>query len=110
LAPDLCNSEAHTCPKSTDERERLLGVLRRSNEHSPQFSYVASHDLQAPLRIYTSLLAGRYEGKCDETADQFIPVITKGAYGIEQLIQALLRYTQAGEEAVSKTAVRSIAI
>jgi light-regulated signal transduction histidine kinase (bacteriophytochrome) len=96
-----------------EERERLLTELRRSNEDLAQFSHVVSHDLQAPLRMvrsYTELLARRYEGKFDETADQFISVITKGADGMQQLIQALLRYAQAGEEALSKTAVRVNAI
>lgn len=91
-----------------EERERLVRELRRSNDDLAQFSHVVSHDLQAPLRMvrsFTQLLARRYEGKLDSTADEFISTILNGADGMEQLIQALLRYAQAGEEAMSKRAI-----
>jgi light-regulated signal transduction histidine kinase (bacteriophytochrome) len=96
-----------------EERERLVRELRRSNDDLSQFSYVVSHDLQAPLRMvksYAELLVRCYEGKFDNTADEFISVILNGAVGMEQLIQTLLRYAQADEEALSKTAVGMDAI
>lgn len=96
-----------------EEREHLLRELRRSNEDLAQFSQVVSHDLQAPLRTvtcYSELLSQRYQGKLDETADQFISVILNGASGMQQLIQALLSYAQVGEEPLRKTSVRVDAI
>ncbi len=90
------------------EREHLISELRRSNNDLAQFSYVVSHDLQAPLRMirsYTELLARRYKGKLDDTADQFIGVILSGTGSMDELIKALLRYAQTGEEALTKSAV-----
>jgi PAS domain S-box-containing protein len=110
----VCISQDISDRKDLEEdRERLLRELRRSNEDLAQFSYVVSHDLQAPLRMvksYTQLLARRYQGNGDETADQFVSVINNGADGMEQLIQALLRYAHAGDEALSRTEVRVDAI
>lgn len=103
----------HSRKNAEEERECLLRELRRSNEDLAQFSYVVSHDLQAPLRMvqsYTQLLARRYQGQLDETADNFISIITKGAVGMEQLIQGLLRYAQAGEEVLTKAPVSVDAI
>ena len=92
-----------------EERERLLRDLRRSNEDLAQFSYIVSHDLQAPLRMvrsYTQLLDQRYKGKLDDTADQFISVILNGAAGMDQLIRSLLQYAQAGEAPIQQAPVR----
>ena len=103
----------HARKSAEEEREGLLRELRRSNEDLTQFSYVVSHDLQAPLRMvqsYTQLLARRYEGQLDETADSFISIITKGAIGMQQLIQGLLRYAQAGEDVLTKGPVSVDAI
>jgi light-regulated signal transduction histidine kinase (bacteriophytochrome) len=77
------------------------------------FSYVVSHDLQAPLRMvnsYAQLLNQRYKGRLDETAEQFINVILNGAAGMEQLIRSLLQYAQVGEAPLQRTAVRIEAI
>jgi light-regulated signal transduction histidine kinase (bacteriophytochrome) len=96
-----------------EERERRLRDLRRSNEDLAQFSYIVSHDLQAPLRMvhsYAQLLNQRYHGKLDDTADQFIKVILNGAAGMQQLIHSLLQYAQAGEAPIQQTGVRLDAI
>jgi PAS domain S-box-containing protein len=94
--------------KAEQEREHLILELRRSNDDLAQFSYVVSHDLQAPLRMitsYTELLARRYKGKLDDTADQFIAIVLRGASSMEELIKTLLRYAQAGEEALTESSV-----
>lgn len=87
--------------KIQDELEKTIDKLEVSNRDLEQFAYVASHDLQEPLRMvssFTQLLERRYKNQLDENADEYIEFIVDGAKRMKDLINDLLAFSRLNTE------------
>ncbi len=83
--------------RTAEELKKKSEELARSNQELQQFAYIASHDLQEPLRGisgFTELLERRYKGQLDEKADTYLHFILDGTRQMHQVIQDLLEYSR----------------
>jgi PAS domain S-box-containing protein len=101
-ATDISDSKA-----IKDELINTLEHLRKNNDDLEQFAYVASHDLQEPLRTvnsYVQLFAVKYKDLVDDKGKQYIQFITDATTRLRELIRSLLDYSRSGQTTVKQKA------
>ncbi|HWQ70507.1 MAG TPA: ATP-binding protein [Patescibacteria group bacterium] len=94
---EVLKKEEEDLRQANSELEKYTKELKRSNAELEQFAYVASHDLQEPLRMvasFTQLLQRRYKDKLDADAHEFIAYAVEGANRMQRLINDLLSYSR----------------
>lgn len=97
LTGERLSAEAEDHMRTARKLAKKTEELERSNKDLQQFAYVASHDLQEPLRMvssYVTLLKRRYKGRLDADADDFIGFAVDGATRMQHMIQDLLSYSR----------------
>ena len=100
INPDILRSKVKVYLDLYVQREQILKLnrtLSRSNADLEQFAYVASHDLQEPLRMvatYTELLAEYFKDSLDEKSEKYIKYAIDGAKRMQQLVKELLAYSR----------------
>ena len=90
------------------EHRQAQEELLRSNRDLEQFAYVASHDLQEPLRmvaIFTQMLAERFRGKLDEETDRYMGFVIEGATRMQAMIEDLLAFSRIGRGGIQRVAI-----
>ncbi|MDD4888610.1 MAG: ATP-binding protein [Phycisphaerae bacterium] len=94
--------------QAEEELRRMVAELERSNRDLEQFAYVASHDLQEPLRQvkgFAQLLSDRYGPSLDEKATEYLRFIADGTARMSSLVSDLLSYSRVGAQERKRTAV-----
>jgi PAS domain S-box-containing protein len=95
--------------KATDEREFLISKLSAANEELAQFAYIATHDLQEPLRMitsFTTLLSREAQEKLDGASVKYLGIISGAAQKMSALIRDVLEYSRLGHAGESPVIIQ----